>query len=207
MTATARPSQREFWQRRYLDHDTPWDKGRPSPPLEDYLQTNQVAGRVLVPGCGAGHDARLLGESAPHAEVVAIDIAPAACELAEKFANPTNVKYLARDFLACDRDFSGAFDWLVEHTLFCAIEPGERAAYARAARHVLRPSGWFLAVFYRQPERDGEDGPPYGCSDSELAELFGDGFELAECWVPRRNYESRLGREEMRLFRRTGGVV
>ena len=45
------------WQRRYEQDDTPWDKGAPAPALVTFLREKQIAGRVLVPGCGRGHEA------------------------------------------------------------------------------------------------------------------------------------------------------
>jgi methyl halide transferase len=50
------------WESAYVLGETPWDKGFASPPLSWFLQLGQwlPAGRVLVPGCGRGHDVRLL---------------------------------------------------------------------------------------------------------------------------------------------------
>ena len=64
------------WEANYQRNETPWEKGAPSPGLVDFLRTEPVRGRVLVPGCGFGHDARALAATAD--EVVGIDIAPLA---------------------------------------------------------------------------------------------------------------------------------
>ena len=47
------------WNERYRTEDTPWDKGKPAPGLVDWLAKRQMSpnNRVLVPGCGKGHDA------------------------------------------------------------------------------------------------------------------------------------------------------
>ena len=47
------------WEERYQQEDTPWDKGQPAPGLIDWLNKQKLApeARVLVPGCGRGHDA------------------------------------------------------------------------------------------------------------------------------------------------------
>ena len=44
------------WEAHYQQGDMPWEKGAPSPGLVDFLASEPVPGRVLVPGCGAGHD-------------------------------------------------------------------------------------------------------------------------------------------------------
>ena len=52
------------WNRRYEENDTPWDKGEAHPVLRDMLARDALSGRVLVPGCGAGHDVRELAAAA-----------------------------------------------------------------------------------------------------------------------------------------------
>ena len=46
------------WEQNYRENNTPWDKGAPAPPLADWLNGRALQGEILVPGCGAGHDAR-----------------------------------------------------------------------------------------------------------------------------------------------------
>jgi hypothetical protein len=48
------------WNAAYEGGETPWDKGYASPPLIEFLNFQPISGRVLVPGCGAGHDVRAL---------------------------------------------------------------------------------------------------------------------------------------------------
>ena len=68
-----------------------------------------------------------------------------------------------------DPGFTGGFDWVWEHTCFCAISPSLRQAYARAVASALRPGGEFLAVFYLDPGYSSPDeGPPFGVSKEEL---------------------------------------
>jgi len=59
--------------RRYEENDTPWDKGAPAPALTTFLHEKQIAGRVLVPGRGRGHDVRALGTQ-PNTSVAGLDI-------------------------------------------------------------------------------------------------------------------------------------
>ena len=44
------------WNLRYEEGDTPWDKGGAHPVLADMLSRRPFSGRVLVPGCGRGHE-------------------------------------------------------------------------------------------------------------------------------------------------------
>ena len=61
------------------------------------------------------------------------------------------------------------FDWVFEHTLFCAIQPPERDDYVRALLRWLKPDGQYLAVNYLIPDTDG---PPFGTTRDELWQRF-----------------------------------
>ena len=71
------------WDQRYQENDTPWDRGEPAPPLVEYLEDNRLRGRVLVPGCGPGHDARFLASHG--CDVLGVDIAQLALQKAKAF--------------------------------------------------------------------------------------------------------------------------
>jgi len=189
------------WQQRYESGDMPWEKGIHCPGLEDFLAESVVSGRVLVPGCGYGHDARALANSSGHPEVVGVDLAHAAIAGARSFPNPPNLTFVQGDFLASTDGPAGSWDWVWEHTLFCAIDPHERTRYAEAVAHALKPGGHFLAIFYLDPGHT-EPGPPFGVPKQELDTRFGPAFELLREWVPARAYPGREGRELLRLHRK-----
>ena len=113
--------EKRDWEGSYGRGETPWDKGAPSPGLVAYLAENEVRGRVLVPGCGLGHDVRALARGG--AEVEGLDISPTAVARAREFPPAGSEKYRHGDLFALERDLVGAFDWVWEHTCFCAIEP------------------------------------------------------------------------------------
>ena len=184
------------WEACYQRGETPWDKGAASPGLVEALGWLDVVGRVLVPGCGLGHDVRALGA---RAEAVGLDISPSAVERAA--AMPGGGRYVCGDLFRLPFEWTGSFDWVWEHTCFCAIQPELRPAYVDAVATVLRPGGRFLGVFYLDPGHGpGESGPPFGVSPAELDWLFGSRFRLVEEWDPSRAYPGREGRERMRVL-------
>ena len=73
------------WDQRYLEGSDRWELGRPAPPLEAFLRTDsrapQPPGRVLVPGCGRGHEAALLADLGY--EVIGLDFSSEAIQRAE----------------------------------------------------------------------------------------------------------------------------
>jgi SAM-dependent methyltransferase len=186
------------WEARYQTHDMPWEKGAPSPGLVDFLASQErlPRGTVLVPGCGTGHDARQW--AAAGFKVTGCDIAPSAIRLAEEktAAASLSAQYVLGDFLA--DDVLGPFDWIFEHTLFCAIDPARRADYVAAVLRRLKPGGSYLAVNYLIPDRDG---PPFGTTRQELIDRFSPHLDLQAEWVP-RSYPNRTGLELMLWWRR-----
>jgi SAM-dependent methyltransferase len=189
------------WQRRYEANDTPWDKGAPSPALLNFLRTGHLAGRVLVPGCGRGHDARALAAQSD-ATVVGLDLSPMATAQAQKLtpADAGNIRFVTGDFLSLPADMDGSFDWVVEHTCFCAIEPRQRADYVAAAARALSHGGRLFAIFYLNPR--SETAPPFPVSREQLSALFDPHFALLEEWIPKCSFPGREQRELVRILQK-----
>ena len=189
------------WNRAYEQHDTPWDKGYASPPLLEFLKRHSVSGHVLVPGCGTGHDVRALAAQGAH--VVGLDIAPRAVRQAQVFPLVEAERYECGDFLDLDEAHCGRYDWVVEHTCLCALDLSQRVAYARSVQRALKPSGHYLAVFYRVVSDYQADGPPHPLSREESHALFSHALEPVNAFVPEQSYPSRpVGSEEVCLWRK-----
>ena len=193
---------RDYWQQRYQAGDMPWEKGAPSPGLVDFLagHPDLPRGTVAIPGCGTGHDVRAWAQAGFTA--YGFDIAPAAIRLAAEKTKAAGLtaRFRTADFLR-DRP-PRRFDWIFEHTLFCAIQLAERDDYVRAAQRWLKPSGHYLAVNYLVIE--GPGGPPFPTTRKELLRRFSPHFELVKDWVP-RSYPNRTRRERMFWWRSPAG--
>ena len=189
----------DYWEQRYQTGDMSWEKGAPSPGLVDFLAAHPELprGSVCVPGCGTGHDAREFAKAGFAA--FGFDIAPSAIRLAmekTRAAGPA-AQFQRADFLRDDPP--QLFDWIFEHTLFCAIQPDERDDYVRAVLRWLKPDGQYLAVNYLIVE--DEAGPPFSVTRDELCRRFSPRFGLVADWIP-RSYPNRTGRERMFWWRR-----
>ena len=189
------------WEARYQAGDTPWDKGRAHPALVQWLSENRLAGSILVPGSGPGHDVRVLAAD-PQANVIGLDLAPSAKAVAEEFPKTGSETFITADFLYGSAFAEGSFDAVFEHTCFCAIPPDRRPDYARATSTALKPGGLFLAIFYRNPSDRAEPGPPFGCTMDEVDALFGKNFLLVEEKTNIPTFEGREDREVLRLMRK-----
>lgn len=196
------------WNACYRADETPWEKGAPAPPLLEWLALpgHRCDGdSTLVPGCGFGHDVRALARAQPSAEIVGLDIAPAAVERARSFPTVGKETYLLADLFALPAALRGRFDWVFEHACFCAIDPARRSEYVAAVADALRPGGRLLAIFYLNPWDAGEPlppdgGPPFGVTVDELDRLFDTHFRVSEQHRPTRAYPGREGRELVRVM-------
>jgi SAM-dependent methyltransferase len=195
---TAGSSEAAYWQQRYAVGDTPWDKGVAHPALEVWLQKNPPAAgaKVLVPGCGSGHEVRAW--EAAGARAVGLDIAPGAVDLASSFGG--SGVYHTGSIFAPPAGWQETFDWIFEHTCFCAFEPKDRPLYARSIDKLLRPGGCFLAIFYMRPDHD--ESPPYGSEEAELLELFAPGLRPLSRHIAEPTFPGREGREEVWLWKK-----
>ena len=190
----------KYWEERYQASDMPWDKGEASPGLVDFLAAHPELkrGTVCVPGCGTGHDVRSWAKAG--FDAVGYDIAPSAAQLGRErtAAARLTARFELGDFLKDVPPF--LFEWVFEHTLFCAIAPRDRDDYVKAVLRWLRPGGNYLAVNYLIPDTDG---PPFGTTREELMKRFSPHFELLSEWVP-RSYPNRTGLELMLWWKRKG---
>jgi SAM-dependent methyltransferase len=189
------------WEQRYQSGDMPWEKGEAAPPLVDWLSRNKIEGRILVPGCGCGHDVRAL--AATGAEPIGIDIAPSAITHADGLPRIGLERYRIENLFELSPELVGAFDLVFEHTCFCAIDPARRPDYVAAVAGTLKPNGRLLAIFYLDPGHDHpDDGPPYGVTREALDGLFSGHFETLEEYVPTVSYPGREGRELVRILKK-----
>lgn len=188
----------DYWEARYQSKDMPWEKGEASPGLVDFLKAHPTLprGTVAVPGCGTGHDVRAWARAG--FEAFGFDIAPSGIQLSREKTQAAGVaaRFQLADFLRDEPPLQ--FDWLFEHTLFCAIDLKQRDDYVRAVLRWLKPSGQYLAVNYLIPDKDG---PPFGTTRDEQWQRFSPHFDLLEEWVP-RSYPNRTGLELMLWWKR-----
>src|SRR5262249_35034068 len=86
-----RMSEREHWEKRYRDGDSPWDTGQPSGELVRVLREERIAPcRALELGCGPGPNAVWLGRRVFAG--TAVDLAPRALARAEERAEAAGVR-------------------------------------------------------------------------------------------------------------------
>ena len=197
------------WDQRYRQGNTPWDKGRASPALIYWLKNypGRISGHILIPGCGTGHDVRAIADAESTSSPLGIDISSTAIATCLQNKVHDNEQYEQTDLFQLSRKFHAAFDWVWEHTCYCAIDPSKRPQYVSAIASALKPGGIFLGIFYLNPEIDAttpNDGPPHGTSIEDVKSLFfaASDFVLLDSEKPNACYPGREGREHVLQFQR-----
>jgi len=189
------------WEEKYQTGEVFWDRGGPSLPLRQYLQTHPLTGRALVPGCGRGHEVALAVEHG--LDAIGLDIAPTGIAEARGLYPHLAQRYVIGDLFDPPLEMRGAFDLVLEHTCMSALPPELRADYRRGIDLTLRPGGLLVGVWFINPELDpGHEGPPYPFSVPDLTALFADGYEIVDDYIPDIAFEGREGRERLRALRR-----
>ena len=155
----------DFWQRRFLQQQTPWDRNAPGPQIAAWIAdgTLRAGLRIAVPGCGSGHDVLALAQAG--CEVSAIDYADAAITLTQQrlATGHAQARVERADVLTWQPDVP--LDAVYEQTCWCALHPDHWSAYAAQLRAWLRPGGALL-LMAMQCRRDSAgqgriEGPPY----------------------------------------------
>ncbi len=188
----------EYWENHYQEGTTRWDLGRAAPPLQSFLNSTQAPppGKIAVLGCGRGYDAMLFAEHG--FEVIGFDFAKSAIADATALAQTcgSSAKFMQRDIFELPAEFFHEFDYVLEHTCFCAIDPSQRSAYVKLVRDILRSQGEIIGLFWAHT-RPG--GPPFGTTTEEVQQLFAPDFnilslELVTNSIPERQGDEYLGR-------------
>jgi len=194
------------WETDYERGSDGWDLGGPTPAFRRLASSGRFApGTMIVLGAGRGHDAR---EFARHGfRVTAVDFAAQAVSEMQRLADPAApIEILQHDIFALPSTFDGSFDYVLEYTCFCAIDPRRRPEYADLITRLLKPGGIYIDLAYPLSSHAG--GPPFAVSASEVLELFESrGFRLLSREVPFDSVPRRRGIEELLVFQKAGSAA
>lgn len=148
----------------------PWDRTGPHALLAEWAQSRDISGegrRALVVGCGLGADAAYVAGLG--FDTVAFDVSDTAVQLARQRFADSGVEYVQADLLDLPRQWSDAFDLVVEIFTVQALPASiRRQAIANVGRMVA-PGGMLLAIAAIHDDRDASvDGPPWPLGRSEI---------------------------------------
>lgn len=165
----------EFWNERFRSRTTGWDRGAVHPQLLDWMASGELQPcRILVPGCGTGHE--VLHLAAAGFEVTALDYAEQAVDLVKQRLCKRGLK---AEVLQADVRLWNApcqFDAIWEQTCLCALYPDDWTLYAERLQRWLSPQGRLFALFMQSAKASAEEGwiqgPPYHCDILAMRAVF-----------------------------------
>ena len=178
------------WDNRYLNNDIAWDLGEVSPPLKAYFDhlTNKEI-KILIPGGGNSYEAAYLFEKG-FENVWVVDLSKTAiANIQRSIPKFPPSQLIQGDFF----DMEDSFDFIVEQTFFCAIDPSLRADYVVKMNSLLKPKGTLVGVLFNAPLN--KEKPPFGGNKAAYMEQFKRFFEIQKMEACYNSFGNRKGRE------------
>jgi|TARA_B110000977_G_scaffold90888_1_gene120674 thiopurine S-methyltransferase len=178
------------WDNRYLNNDIAWDLGEVSPPLKAYFDqlTNKEI-KILIPGGGNSYEAAYLFEKG-FENVWVVDLSKTAiANIQRSIPKFPPSQLIQGDFF----DMEDSFDFIVEQTFFCAIDPSLRADYVVKMNSLLKPKGTLVGVLFNVPLN--KEKPPFGGNKAAYIEQFKRFFEIQKMEACYNSFGNRKGRE------------
>jgi SAM-dependent methyltransferase len=190
------PATPEFWEMRYQAAFTPWDARAVPALLRSHVAAHGLRGRVLVPGCGSGHDVRFLAEAG--LDVQGIDFSPAALAAALPVLGPFAHRVRQADFFGADLE--GPFELIYERAFLCSLPRRLWEDWGARVAELCAPGG-LLAGFFFFDER--LRGPPFALhGQAELDALLAGSFEKAADLAVADSVEVFAGKERWQVWKR-----
>ncbi|MEW6372557.1 MAG: methyltransferase domain-containing protein [Pseudomonadota bacterium] len=193
--ASRDPRTPGFWDERFEQGFTPWDRGGVPQGLRDFVARTPRPLRTLIPGCGSGYELACLCEAGWDA--TAIDFSPAAVATAKKAVGPWAGRVVEADFFAYAPP--RALELIYEQAFLCAMPP---ALWPRVAARwaELLPGGGLLAGFFFFGE--SPKGPPFGIARAALDALLLPHFECTRDEAVEESLPVFAGKERWMEWRR-----
>ena len=193
-------SLNKFWDECYQNNDTGWDLGKPTPIFVDWCNNLNSSKKICVPGSGNGYDS-LYFASKGH-QVTAIDFSGEPIKRLKKYAKKNNldITVLQKNIFDLNIELQNSFDYIVEYTCYCAIDPEMRNKYINVMYDLLKDKGEFIGIFFPLNKDISEGGPPFGVNLSETISQFLNKFKLVNSIEHPLSIKPRKGNEQFVRF-------
>ena len=191
----------QFWEGIYLEEDTGWDLGGATP-IFDSMADSISPGKVCIIGCGRGYDAIMFAQKG--FEVTAIDFAPSAINAVKDLARKAKlaVNTIENDIFTLPPVYANTYDFIIEQTCFCAINPARRSEYETVVNQLLKPGGKLIGLWFPLDKLIEDGGPPWGTTIEEVKSIFKDGWKIEKEEFLDLSIGPRKRREKLIVFQK-----
>lgn len=181
---------KNFWNQKWQKGETGWDIGYASPSIVEYFdQIEDKNVKILIPGCGNAYEAEALWEKG-FKDITILDISDEAIDrLNKKFEHHYEIKVICTNFF----EHRGQYDFIVEQTFFCALDPELRKSHAEKMFELLKPNGKLVELMFNTNFEKA--GPPFGGFKEEYIPIFYPYFEFIQFEKTSKSIPQRLGNE------------
>lgn len=199
--ASRDPLSPAFWDERFDQAFTPWDRGTAPAALRRFVASAAIAATaagppgVLVPGCGSAHELALMCEAGWDAS--AIDFSPVAVARARRLAGPWAARILEADFFTFQP--ARPLDLIYEQAFLCALPRERWHDVAQRWETLLAPGGLLAGYFFFD---DAAKGPPFGIARARLDVLLLPGFVCVVDEAVEDSLPVFAGKERWMVWRR-----
>jgi len=173
-------SKADFWNNKYINKEFTWDTGSCTPIFRNWSDsiTNKKNIKICIPGCGRGHDVIYLSKQG--LDVYAFDFSIEAISYlkSQNNQNNLNANIFCMDFFDLSKKYNVFFDYILEYTFYCAINPKDREKYINKCHDILNDKGKLIAIMLPLAESTENNGPPFYVSKEELINKFDDKFSI-----------------------------
>ena len=188
-----------FWEQRYEKGEIGWDLGAETP-VFTAISEKLKPGKVCILGCGNGYDA--ISFSKKGFSVTAVDFARTPINNLQIAARSLSlsIETIKKDIFDLIPDYSSQFDYIIEQTCFCAIDPRKRQQYSNLVHDLLKVGGKLIGLWMPLDKDIIDGGPPFGVKVNEIKKLFSTKWKIIEDCFPTQSIEARKGREKLIVF-------
>ena len=145
-----------YWNGRYETQETGWDIGYPSPSFIEYFKNIDRSVKILIPGCGNSYEGEALFNMG-FKNITLLDFAPISkANFLKRVPEFPEHQFIVGDFFKQN----GKFDFILEQTFFCALNPELRTDYIKQVRYLLKEKGKLVGLLFDAPLNT--EHPPFG---------------------------------------------
>lgn len=192
--ASRDPLSAGFWDERFAQGFTPWDRGGVPAQLRSFIAASTPK-TTLIPGCGSGHELAAFCEAGWDA--TAIDFAPVAVAQARAALGPWGQRVFEADFFAYQPP--APLGLMYERAFLCAMPPARWPQVAARWAALLGPGALLAGYFFFD---DARKGPPFGIDRVTLDALLTPCFECIEDTPATDSIAVFEGKERWLVWRR-----